>query len=69
MAFDKPDVVFSAAPIFHAYGLGNSLAFTLGHGGTVVLEPKRPITPLRVANILLQHKPSMFYGVPTGLNA
>ena len=38
----KDDVVFSAAKLFFAYGLGNSLTFPLAVGATTVLMAERP---------------------------
>jgi benzoate-CoA ligase len=58
------DVVFSAAKLFFAYGLGNSLTFPLAVGATSVLHADRP-TPQAVARILKERKPTIFYGVPT----
>ena len=36
------DVTFSSSKLFHAYGLGNSLAFPLYAGAATVLSPARP---------------------------
>jgi benzoate-CoA ligase len=58
------DVVFSAAKLFFAYGLGNSLSFVLAAGATAVLMAERP-TPASVFKRLVERKPSFFYGVPT----
>jgi benzoate-CoA ligase len=58
------DVVFSAAKLFFAYGLGNSLSFTLAVGATSVLMAERP-TPASVFKRLTEKKPTLFYGVPT----
>jgi benzoate-CoA ligase len=58
------DVCYSAAKLFFAYGLGNALSFPLSVGATTVLLPERP-TPAAVFNILKQHQPTVFYGVPT----
>ena len=41
------DVFFSVGPMFHAYGLGNSLTFPMAVGAMTVLEAKRPPTPPR----------------------
>jgi benzoate-CoA ligase len=60
----ESDVVFSAAKLFFAYGLGNSLSFTLAVGATSVLMAERP-TPAAVFKRLTQRKPTLFYGVPT----
>ncbi|HEY7674988.1 MAG TPA: benzoate-CoA ligase family protein [Burkholderiales bacterium] len=58
------DVVFSAAKLFFAYGLGNALSFTLATGATAVLMAERP-TPASVFKRLAQDRPTLFYGVPT----
>ncbi|HEY6568861.1 MAG TPA: benzoate-CoA ligase family protein [Candidatus Limnocylindrales bacterium] len=58
------DVVFSAAKLFFAYGLGNSLSFPLAVGATTVLMAERP-TPAAVFKRLKEHQPTIFYGVPT----
>jgi benzoate-CoA ligase len=60
----ESDVVFSAAKLFFAYGLGNALSFPLSVGATTVLLGERP-TPASVSSILRQHRPTIFYGVPT----
>ena len=60
----ESDTVFSAAKLFFAYGLGNSLSFPLACGATAVLMAERP-TPDSVFKRLLEHKPTYFYGVPT----
>ncbi|MEO8717464.1 MAG: benzoate-CoA ligase family protein [Burkholderiales bacterium] len=58
------DVVFSAAKLFFAYGLGNSLSFVLATGATAVLMAERP-TPAAVFKRLTENKPTLFFGVPT----
>jgi benzoate-CoA ligase len=58
------DVVFSAAKLFFAYGLGNALTFPLAVGATAVLMAERP-TPQAVFRRLKEHRPTIFYGVPT----
>jgi 4-hydroxybenzoate-CoA ligase len=58
------DVMFSAAKAFHAYGLGNSLTFPMSVGAASVLLPGRP-TPDAVLEIMRQHNPTLFGGVPT----
>jgi benzoate-CoA ligase len=60
----EDDLVFSAAKLFFAYGLGNALSFPLSVGATTVLMPERP-TPASVFKRLKEHKPTIFYGVPT----
>jgi benzoate-CoA ligase len=60
----ESDVVFSAAKLFFAYGLGNALTFPMAVGATTVLMPERP-TPDAVFKRLVEKKPTIFYGVPT----
>lgn len=58
------DVVFSAAKLFFAYGLGNSLTFPFAVGAAAVLLADRP-TPAAVMATLRAHQPTIFCGVPT----
>ncbi|HEV7558132.1 MAG TPA: benzoate-CoA ligase family protein, partial [Kofleriaceae bacterium] len=58
------DVVFSAAKLFFAYGLGNALTFPLSVGGCAVLLAER-VTPSAVARVMAAHAPTIFCGVPT----
>jgi benzoate-CoA ligase len=60
----ESDVVFSAAKLFFAYGLGNGLTFPLSVGATAVLMAERP-TADAIFTRLVQHRPTIFYGVPT----
>lgn len=60
----EDDSCFSAAKLFFAYGLGNGLYFPFGVGATTVLLPKRP-TPAEVYATVGQHRPTLFFGVPT----
>jgi len=60
----ESDVVFSAAKLFFAYGLGNALTFPLSVGATTVLMAERP-TPQAVFRRLTTHRPTVFCGVPT----
>jgi benzoate-CoA ligase len=64
LGYKENDVVFSAAKLFFAYGLGNSLSFTLAVGVTAILMAERP-TPASVFRRLTEKKPTIFYGVPT----
>ncbi len=58
------DVIFSAPKLFFAYGLGNAMTFPLSVGGTAILSEARP-TPVGVLELLKQHRPTIFFGVPT----
>ena len=60
----EDDVVFSAAKLFFAYGLGNGLSFPMSVGATTILMAERP-TPAALFARLTQHQPTIFYGVPT----
>ena len=64
LGLSEADVSFSAPKLFFAYGLGASLSFPLAVGATVVLMAERP-TPESVFKRLVQHRPTVFYGVPT----
>jgi benzoate-CoA ligase len=55
----------SVAPMFHAYGFGNSLTFPLAAGAQAILEPTRPPTPALIASLMERHQPSLFFAVPT----
>lgn len=59
------DICFSAAKLFFAYGLGNSLTFPLSVGATAILMSERP-TPDAVFRRLTELKPTVFFGAPTG---
>jgi 4-hydroxybenzoate-CoA ligase len=58
------DVVFSAAKLFFAYGLGNAMSFPLSVGASAALLPLRP-TPETVFAVMRRHRPTVFYGVPS----
>ena len=58
------DVVYSAAKLFFAYGLGNALTFPMMVGATSVLMAGRP-TPEAVMARIKDNEASIFYGVPT----
>lgn len=60
----EDDVVFSAAKLFFAYGLGNGMSFPQSVGATTVLLSGRP-TPAAVMEAMKQHQPTIFCGVPT----
>ncbi len=64
LGIKEADVVYSAAKLFFAYGLGNGLTFPMSVGATAVLLPSRP-TPADVFGILKKFQPTIFYGVPT----
>ncbi len=73
LGLTEHDVCFSAAKLYHAYGLGNALSFPLSVGASVILMAERP-TPDAVfkrwtgqataAGTVL--RPTVFFGAPTG---
>ncbi|MCC6473419.1 MAG: benzoate-CoA ligase family protein [Burkholderiales bacterium] len=64
LGIQESDVVFSAAKLYFAYGLGNALSFPMAVGATAVLMAERA-TPAAVFARLRAHRASVFYGVPT----
>ena len=64
LQIERDDIVFSAAKMFFAYGLGNAMTFPLSVGATTVLLSSRP-TPDSVFDIMRRFKPTVFCGVPT----
>ena len=60
----EDDLVHSAAKLFFAYGLGNAMTFPFYVGATTVVLAGRP-TPDAVTALLREHRPTIFYGVPT----
>jgi len=64
MGIKPNDVVFSAAKLFFAYGLGNSMSFPMSVGATTILLKDRP-TPDLVLEVMKRENPTIFYGVPT----
>ena len=60
----EDDVVFSAAKMFFAYGLGNAMSFPMSVGATTIIWSGRP-TPEATFAIMKDEKPTIFCGVPT----
>jgi 4-hydroxybenzoate-CoA ligase len=58
------DILFSAARLFFAYGLGNSGYLPFSVGGSVVLNPDPP-KPEGVFNYVKKFAPTIFFGIPT----
>ncbi len=65
LGLTESDITFSAAKLFFAYGLGNALSFPLSVGATVVLMAERP-TPDACFKRMIELRPTIFYGAPTG---
>jgi benzoate-CoA ligase len=64
LGMNHGDIVYSAAKLFFAYGLGNALSFPFAVGATSILFADRPL-PASINTILRQHRPTIFCGVPT----
>ena len=64
LGIHEDDLVYSAAKLFFAYGLGNAMTFPLHVGATAVLMAERP-TPAAVMRTMREHRPTLFCGVPT----
>ena len=62
------DVIFSAAKLFFAYGLGNALTFPFSVGATAVLFAGRP-KPEVINTILREQRPTLLFAVPTQFGA
>ena len=64
LGIQENDVVYSAAKLYFAYGLGNAMSFPMSVGATSVLLPHRA-TPDAVLEVMRRYRPTIFYGVPT----
>jgi 4-hydroxybenzoate-CoA ligase len=64
LGIEPDDLMFSAAKLFFAYGLGNSMTFPMATGAAAVLYPDRP-TPDAVFETMRRFNPTIFAGVPT----
>ncbi|MCP4678226.1 MAG: AMP-binding protein, partial [Deltaproteobacteria bacterium] len=64
LEMNEDDKTLSAARLFFGYGLGNSNYFPLSVGASAVIYPERP-TPELVYSLLEEHRPTLFFGVPT----
>ncbi|HLH87671.1 MAG TPA: benzoate-CoA ligase family protein [Xanthobacteraceae bacterium] len=68
LGMHEGDVVYSAAKLFFAYGLGNALSFPMSVGATAVLFDGRP-TPEAIFEILRREQPTIFCSGPTSFAA
>lgn len=65
LAATTDDRFFSVGPMFHAYGLGNSITFPFAVGATTIVESTRPPSPAMVADVMAAEKPTLFFCIPT----
>jgi benzoate-CoA ligase len=68
LGINESDVMFSAAKLSFAYGLGNALSFPMAVGATTVLLADRP-TPAAVFGHLRKYQPTIFCAAPTAYAA
>jgi benzoate-CoA ligase family protein len=61
------DRLFSSSRLPFAYGLGNSFSFPLLNGATTILCCEKP-SPDVIARIFMEHRPTIFFGVPVVYN-
>jgi len=64
----EDDRFFSVAKLFFAYGLGNGMYFPLAVGATSILWPGKPAPP-NVYGVIEQHRPTLFFSVPSNYAA
>ncbi len=64
IGLNEDDLCFSAAKLFFAYGLGNSMNFPFWVGGSAVLSDRVP-SPDMTFEVIEAHRPSVYFGVPT----
>src|SRR5262249_47863157 len=64
LGLQESDLIYSAAKLFFAYGLGNALSFPLAIGATSVLYSGRA-NAVAVSDVLRKFRPTIFCGVPT----
>ncbi len=64
MGIRQEDRTFSVSKLYFAYGLGNGMYFPFSVGASTIFLPERP-RPERVFSIVREHRPTIFYSVPT----
>jgi benzoate-CoA ligase family protein len=67
LALSASDRCYSASKLFFAYGLGNSLFFPFSVGAATLLCPHRS-EPDNVIGFIRNHRPTLFFAVPTLYN-
>ena len=68
LGISRSDRCFSVAKLFFAYGLGNALYFPFSVGATTILHPGPPVAR-DVYRIIEQHRPTLFFSVPSNYAA
>jgi len=65
LGMTENDIVFSAARLFFAYGLGNSCYLPFGVGASVILSPE-VLRPENVLRLVQRFRPTVFFDIPAG---
>jgi benzoate-CoA ligase family protein len=60
----EPDVTFSVAKLYFAYGLGNALYMPFGVGASTILLAGPPAAAT-VVDVVRHFRPTIYFGVPT----
>ena len=68
LGISESDRTFSVAKLFFAYGLGNGLYFPFRVGASTILYPHKA-DAVKAYEIMGEHKPTIFFSVPTGYAA
>ena len=58
------DLTFSVSKLFFAYGLGNGMYFPFSAGARTLLNPERT-SVAHVIDMVVRHRPTIFFAVPT----
>jgi len=63
LGLTEADLCFSAAKLFHAYGLGNGMNFPFFVGGSTLLWHGQPL-PEMLFDLIRRFRPSLFFATP-----
>ncbi len=64
LGINEHDIMFSAAKLYFAYGLGNNLYFPFSVGASAVYYSGRPLAE-DMFKTIEQYRPTIFFGIPT----
>jgi benzoate-CoA ligase family protein len=63
LSLNEADICFSAAKLFHAYGLGNGMTFPFSVGGSSLLWSGPPL-PEMLFELISKFRPTVFFATP-----
>jgi benzoate-CoA ligase family protein len=63
LGLNESDICFSAAKLFHAYGLGNGMNFPFFVGGSAILWPGQTL-PEMLFDLIQRFHPTVFFATP-----